>query len=165
MTEEISLPKETLQLYYDLLVGSMDYGSGFWSTEEVEEIRKLGILLKVPNAMYYKHDRCRHCEHEYSYHPSGPDAVGVTIICHGLKGEPNKYYRTAHYYWESFQKAYPDGWRSLNPKLLPEGTTVNDVVGLNPAATPIQEPHPCECPGFEPREESQSGVSDILEGE
>jgi hypothetical protein len=47
MTEQITIPKETAQILFDALVQSMDFGSGFLDTEEVEALREMAVVLGV----------------------------------------------------------------------------------------------------------------------
>ena len=50
MTEQITIPKETGQILFDALVQSMDFGSGFLDSEEVEALRGLAVAIGVdPN--------------------------------------------------------------------------------------------------------------------
>lgn len=56
-----------VQVIYDQLVGSMDWGSGFLSTEEVATIRAVAAVCgfeQIP----YQHDRCVECSHDRGDH-------------------------------------------------------------------------------------------------
>jgi hypothetical protein len=52
---------------YDIAVGSMDFGSGFLSTEEVGNIRVLGKVIGAGH-FDYQHDKCFRCGHELEKH-------------------------------------------------------------------------------------------------
>ncbi len=41
------VPTEDLKVLFDALVSSMDFGSGFLDTEEVEALRNIAVLLGV----------------------------------------------------------------------------------------------------------------------
>ena len=58
-----------LQDVYDIAVNSMDFGSGFLSTEEVGNLRKLGHAIDAEK-FDYQHDKCMFCGHEYQNHYS-----------------------------------------------------------------------------------------------
>lgn len=75
----MEISKEDLQAIFDLAVNSMDFGSGFWDTEETDSARRIAVLLDVnpmeatPHTFKkrYRHDfepmpgaivkRCRWC--------------------------------------------------------------------------------------------------------
>lgn len=48
--EQVTIPKLTAQIVFDALVQSMDFGSGFLDTEEVEALRGLAVALGVDPA-------------------------------------------------------------------------------------------------------------------
>lgn len=50
MSEQITIPKETAQRLFDALVNSMDFGSGFLETDDVEALRGLAVALGVDPA-------------------------------------------------------------------------------------------------------------------
>jgi len=52
---------------YDIAVNSMDFGSGFLSTEEVGNLRKLGEAIGAKR-FDYQHDKCLRCGHDYQDH-------------------------------------------------------------------------------------------------
>jgi hypothetical protein len=52
---------------YDIAVGSMDFGSGFLSTEEVGNLRALGKSIGA-ESFDYQHDKCLRCGHDYERH-------------------------------------------------------------------------------------------------
>lgn len=54
---------------YDIAVGSMDFGSGFLSSDEVGNLRALGKAIGAQR-FDYQHDRCLRCGHEYRDHPT-----------------------------------------------------------------------------------------------
>lgn len=56
-----------LQDVYDIAIGSMDFGSGFLSTEEVGNLRKLGQAIGAEH-FDYQHDKCLRCGHEKKSH-------------------------------------------------------------------------------------------------
>ena len=45
--EQITIPKATAQILFDALVHSMDFGSGFLDTQEVEALRGMAAALGV----------------------------------------------------------------------------------------------------------------------
>lgn len=47
VTEQITIPKLTVQILFDALVHSMDFGSGFLDSEEVEALRGLAVAIGV----------------------------------------------------------------------------------------------------------------------
>lgn len=49
--EQITIPKLTAQILFDALVQSMDFGSGFLDTEEVEALRAMAVALGVDPAV------------------------------------------------------------------------------------------------------------------
>lgn len=49
---------------YDIAIGSMDFGSGFLSTEEVGNLRALGEAIGAER-FDYQHDKCLRCGHPY----------------------------------------------------------------------------------------------------
>lgn len=52
---------------YDIAVNSMDFGSGFLSTEEVGNLRALGKAIGAER-FDYQHDKCLRCGHDYENH-------------------------------------------------------------------------------------------------
>jgi hypothetical protein len=52
---------------YDVAVGSMDFGSGFLSTEEVGNLRALGRAIGA-DWFDYQHDKCLRCGHDCEGH-------------------------------------------------------------------------------------------------
>lgn len=52
---------------YDIAVNSMDFGSGFLSTEEVGNLRALGKAIGAER-FDYQHDKCLRCSHDYERH-------------------------------------------------------------------------------------------------
>jgi len=70
-----------LQDVYDIAVNSMDFGSGFLSTEEVGNLRKLGHAIDAEN-FDYQHDKCMFCGHEHQNHYTY-DTYGGAPQCTG----------------------------------------------------------------------------------
>ncbi len=56
-----------VQDVYDIAINSMDFGSGFLSTEEVGNLRALGKAIGAER-FDYQHDRCLRCGHENERH-------------------------------------------------------------------------------------------------
>lgn len=52
---------------YDIAINSMDFGSGFLSTEEVGNLRTLGKAIGA-DRFDYQHDKCLRCGHQYNQH-------------------------------------------------------------------------------------------------
>lgn len=52
---------------YDIAVNSMDFGSGFLSTEEVGNLRTLGAAIGAQR-FDYQHDKCLRCGEDYDRH-------------------------------------------------------------------------------------------------
>jgi hypothetical protein len=59
---------EGVQILYDLLGASMDYGSGFLDTNEVAKIRGLGMACGFKPLSPYAGDACVGCGHERQSH-------------------------------------------------------------------------------------------------
>lgn len=47
MDDLVTMPKEIAQILFDAAVGTMDFGSGMFDTEEVEALRSLAVLIGV----------------------------------------------------------------------------------------------------------------------
>ncbi|HET6481233.1 MAG TPA: hypothetical protein VFG35_14515 [Actinoplanes sp.] len=62
--EMISVPREALRALFDVAVGSLDFGSGFWDQEDVDAAREIAVRLDVcptlatPTDMRAKYPRC-----------------------------------------------------------------------------------------------------------
>jgi hypothetical protein len=56
---------------YDIAINSMDFGSGFLSTEEVGNLRALGTAIGAER-FDYQHDKCLRCGHDYERHYGNP---------------------------------------------------------------------------------------------
>lgn len=56
---------------YDIAVNSMDFGSGFLSTEEVGNLRMLGKAIGAER-FDYQADKCLRCGHDYDRHYMTP---------------------------------------------------------------------------------------------
>lgn len=52
---------------YDIAINSMDFGSGFLSTEEVGNLRTLGKAIGAKH-FDYQHDKCLRCGHIRNRH-------------------------------------------------------------------------------------------------
>lgn len=66
---------------YDIAINSMDFGSGFLSTEEVGNLRALGEAIRAQR-FDYQHDKCLRCGHDYERHaPEYVDGVMVAQPC------------------------------------------------------------------------------------
>lgn len=52
---------------YDIAVNSLDFGSGFLSTEEVGNLRALGKAIGAER-FDYQHDKCLRCGHDHARH-------------------------------------------------------------------------------------------------
>lgn len=52
-----------VQALYDLAVGSLDFGSGFWSVEETEPVAALAKLCGFGDIDWYVNDRRKREEH------------------------------------------------------------------------------------------------------
>jgi hypothetical protein len=61
---------EAVQVAYDVAVGSMDYGSGFLSTEEVGYLRAVGRAIGAEDVPY-QHDKCGNCGDDRERHKDG----------------------------------------------------------------------------------------------
>lgn len=62
---------------YDIAVNSMDFGSGFLSTEEVGNLRVLGEAIGAER-FDYQHDKCLRCGHDYEHHYARKNNCGIT---------------------------------------------------------------------------------------
>jgi hypothetical protein len=68
---------------YDIAVNSMDFGSGFLSTDEVGNLRALGDAIGAER-FDYQHDKCLRCGHEYERHHTGTGRwAGHTTCVYG----------------------------------------------------------------------------------
>lgn len=47
MTETTTLPTEDLRALFDLAVGSLNFTSGFWDSDEVEAARRCATALGI----------------------------------------------------------------------------------------------------------------------
>lgn len=56
-----------VQDVYDIAINSMDFGSGFLSTEEVGNLRELGNAIGAQR-FDYQHDKCLRCGHDHKRH-------------------------------------------------------------------------------------------------
>ena len=45
MNDDLSVPREDLQILFDTAVNSMDFGSGFLDDHEVECLRRIAVVL------------------------------------------------------------------------------------------------------------------------
>lgn len=64
---------------YDIAINSMDFGSGFLSTEEVGNLRALGKAIGAEQ-FDYQHDKCLRCGHNKS--SSCHNAPGFRPVVH-----------------------------------------------------------------------------------
>lgn len=84
MSKNITVPRELVQKMFDLTVGSLDFGSGFWDVEDNEAVALVADLLGVEmpsNGTYHavKRDGATTIlKIEYDYCPDSPT---VTIVC------------------------------------------------------------------------------------
>jgi hypothetical protein len=67
---------------YDIAINSMDFGSGFLSTEEVGNLRTLGTAIAAER-FDYQCDKCLRCGQEYSRH-YGPERGCPATNCAGF---------------------------------------------------------------------------------
>jgi hypothetical protein len=68
---------------YDIAVSSMDFGSGFLSTEEVGYLRSLGEAIGAER-FDYQHDRCLRCGHDYERHNPAVRCFVKDCLCGGF---------------------------------------------------------------------------------
>ena len=90
MSETIQVPKLTLQIVFDAAVESMDFGSGFLDTEEVDALREVAGLLGVdprvatPDshwAAYYGGRKPSYYEGRNPFERSSFHASGRNVCC------------------------------------------------------------------------------------
>jgi len=68
---------------YDIAINSMNFGSGFLSTEEVGNLRTLGKAIEAQR-FDYQHDKCLRCGHDRQNHWTGADRLrGTRPVCQG----------------------------------------------------------------------------------
>lgn len=65
---------------YDIAINSMDFGSGFLSTEEVGNLRTLGEAIGAKR-FDYQHDICLRCGHENTRHWGLPPSSKCIRTC------------------------------------------------------------------------------------
>lgn len=73
---------EAVRVAYDVAIQSMDFGSGFLSTEEVAGLRTLARAIGA-DMPPYQHDRCASCGHDRERHTDRPypvDAEGRPLL-------------------------------------------------------------------------------------
>lgn len=68
---------------YDIAINSMNFGSGFLSTEEVGHIRTLGEAIGAQR-FDYQHDKCLRCGHDFKGHTE-PGKCSYTKIGPGVR--------------------------------------------------------------------------------
>lgn len=83
-----------VRVLYDCTVGSMDWGSGFFDTNEVMAVRAVARSCGF-EVEPYKQDQCDRCGHQRSYHwpdtaPEGRCAYGSTVV--SVNGEYQRRY-------------------------------------------------------------------------
>jgi hypothetical protein len=66
---EITMPRETAQIVFDALVHSLDFGSGFLDTPEVEALRGLAVALGVDPATATPKEFVKHYPHVFEPMP------------------------------------------------------------------------------------------------
>ena len=76
---------------YDIAAGSMDFGSGFLSTEEVGNLRTLGKAIGADH-FDYQHDKCLRCGHDYERHYSRAPHECFARLSRSEGGCPCKYF-------------------------------------------------------------------------
>lgn len=52
---------------YDLILGSMDFGSGFFSSEDIHHIRQIQMACGFERLDYHS-DKCKLCGHDFGFH-------------------------------------------------------------------------------------------------
>lgn len=88
--EQITIPKLTAQVLFDALVGSMDFGSGFLDSEEVEALRGLAVALGVDPKVATPSEFVSQYEHTFA--PMPPEMIPnvftphVAVRCGGSGG-------------------------------------------------------------------------------
>lgn len=78
--EQITIPKLTAQVLFDALVHSMDFGSGFLDTEEVEALRGMAAALGVDPNDATPSEFSRHYPHSFVL-PKWPIKAGEPVPC------------------------------------------------------------------------------------
>lgn len=58
---------DDLAVLYDAATSSMNWGSGFLDTDEVDSIRRIGRRMGYSDVPY-QHDKCVHCGHDREKH-------------------------------------------------------------------------------------------------
>ena len=71
---------------YDISVNSMDFGSGFLSTEEVRSLHQLGVAIGA-EPFHYLYDQCV-CGHDSSWHYSGRKCREQECPCKRFEDDP-----------------------------------------------------------------------------
>lgn len=68
---------EAVQIVYDALIGSMDYGSGFLDTNEKRAMRRLADIAGF-SPPEFEDDGCYDCGHERQWHYS--DGCHISVV-------------------------------------------------------------------------------------
>lgn len=68
---------------YDVAVGSLDFGSGFLSTEQVDNLRHLGNAIGA-EPFNYATDACR-CGHQFNWHHGHRGCASMKCRCGGYQ--------------------------------------------------------------------------------
>jgi len=83
----VVVPRETLQVVFDVAVESLDFASGFLDNDEVMELRCVAGLLGVDPMKATPHNfdlKIATCEHDWEYaDQSYRVKAGVEIVWHG----------------------------------------------------------------------------------
>lgn len=75
--EMVTLTREQLRLIFDLAVGSMDFGSGFWYEEDVMAARAVAKILGVDPG----EGTPTNFRSEFNHPLDGPDFRGLCRVC------------------------------------------------------------------------------------
>lgn len=70
---------EAVQIVYDAMLASMDFGSGFLDTQEIEALRAMAAAAGWA-PVEYGLDECATCGHRRDSHPSGRCYERVTKV-------------------------------------------------------------------------------------
>lgn len=77
--EMVTLPREALRALFDLVVNSMDFGSGFWEAADTDVARAVAAVLGIDPMEATPYDHRKNYEHTHV--PAGWMNRGTVYRC------------------------------------------------------------------------------------
>lgn len=90
-TEKIEVPKLAVQIMFDALCASLDFGSGFLDTEEVHALREVAKILGVDPIKATPSSFCDQFEHVFEPIIAAADYRTGTFYPNGFKVDACEY--------------------------------------------------------------------------